>query len=131
MKKHQALLFDLDGVLTDTAKYHYIAWKALADELGINFTPEDNERLKGVSRMRSLEIVLEIGGVNLSPEEKEAACERKNALYVEYIRRMDKDELFPGVREFISDARAKGYRISLGSASKNSMLILSRLEIVD
>ena len=84
----KALLFDLDGVIVDTAKYHYIAWKELAEELGISFTLEDNERLKGVSRMRSFEIILEIGQKTMSQEEKEKYCTQKNERYLEYIRKM-------------------------------------------
>src|SRR5215475_85664 len=79
-------IFDLDGVLVDTAKYHYLAWKRLAGELHIDFTSEDNERLKGVSRLRSLEIILELGGKTLADEDKAKAAERKNGWYLEYIR---------------------------------------------
>jgi len=129
--KYKGLLFDLDGVLVDTAKYHYLAWKQMAEKLGIAFTEQDNERLKGVSRMRSFEIILEIGGVEMTQEEKARCCREKNDVYVEFIRNMPKEELFPGVREFLEDARGKGYRIALGSASKNSGMILSRLEITD
>ncbi len=127
--KHNALIFDLDGVLVDTAKYHYLAWKSLADTLNIPFTLQDNERLKGVSRRRSLEIFLEIGGVAKSEAEQEALCAEKNELYLTYIRRMGADEVFPGVREFLLDARERGYRIALGSASKNAPLIMERLEL--
>ncbi|MCD8321323.1 MAG: beta-phosphoglucomutase [Oscillospiraceae bacterium] len=127
--KHNALIFDLDGVLVDTAKYHYLAWKSLADTLNIPFTLQDNERLKGVSRRRSLEIILEIGGVAKSEAEQEALCAEKNELYLTYIRRMGAEEVFPGVREFLLDARERGYRIALGSASKNAPLILERLEL--
>ena len=126
---YKGLIFDLDGVLVDTAKYHYLAWKSLAEELGIEFTLKDNERLKGVSRMASFEIILEIGNRTMSQEEKEACCAKKNALYVSYIKKLTKDELLPGVDEFVSDAKAKGYKIALGSASKNSMLILEGLGI--
>ncbi len=130
-KEWKGLLFDLDGVLVDTAKYHYLAWKELADRLGIVFTKEDNERLKGVSRMASFEIILEIGGRTMSQTEKEACCAEKNARYVEYITHLREDELFPGVREFLEDARRKGYQTALGSASKNSMTILNGLHITD
>lgn len=126
---YKGLLFDLDGVIVDTAKYHFLAWKQLADELGINFTIEDNERLKGVSRMASFEIILEIGGRTMTQEEKEANCAKKNAIYVDYIKKLDKSEILPGVETFLTDARAKGYKTALGSASKNSRLILERLEI--
>lgn len=126
-----ALLFDLDGVLVDTAKYHYIAWKALAEELGIPFTLKDNERLKGVSRQRSLDIVLEICGVDKTPEEREALCTEKNERYLSYIRKMEPEEILPGVRDFLTEARRQGYKIALGSASKNARLILDRLELTD
>lgn len=122
-------LFDLDGVLVDTAKYHYFAWKRLADELGIPFDEQDNERLKGVSRMASLEIILELGHREMSQDEKEACCTRKNQWYVEYISRLKKEELLPGVEEFLRAAREAGIGIALGSASKNSPLILERLGI--
>lgn len=123
----EACLFDLDGVVVDTAKYHFIAWKALAEELGFEFTLEDNERLKGVSRMRSLEILLEIGGLQFPEQEKMAMAERKNALYVSYIEKMTPDETLPGVREFLQELRASGIKIALGSASKNAPMILERI----
>lgn len=129
MNQFKGLLFDLDGVIVDTAKYHYLAWKALADELGIPFTEQDNERLKGVSRMASFEIILEIGGRAMSEEEKETSCSKKNARYVSYIEQLTEDEILPGVREFLTGARKEGYKIALGSASKNSPLILDRLGI--
>lgn len=131
MKKLTGLIFDLDGVLVDTAKYHYIAWKEIADYLGIVFTEQENESLKGVSRSRSLEIVLELGNVIKNDIEKERLCEEKNQIYIKYINKLRKEELFPGVREFIEDAREQGYLIALGSASKNSRLILERLDISD
>lgn len=125
----KGLLFDLDGVLADTAKYHFLAWQEIAGELGIEFTKEDNERLKGVSRERSFEIVLEVGNKTMAKEEQKEYCERKNERYLSYIQKMEADEILPGVREFLEDARKKGYLISLGSASKNSALILDRLGI--
>lgn len=127
--EYKGLLFDLDGVLADTAKYHYLAWKKIAGELGIDFTKEDNERLKGVSRERSFEIILEIGNVNMAKEQQKIYCERKNKAYLEYIEKMRADEILPGVREFLEDCRRKGHLIALGSASKNSALILDRLSI--
>jgi len=128
-KEIKGLLFDLDGVIVDTAKYHYLAWKKLADDMGIPFTTGDNERLKGVSRKRSLEIILEIGNLSLSEEEKEKNCEKKNALYLTYIKQLTEEEVLPGVRKFLTEARAKGYKIALGSASRNAVLILNRLGI--
>lgn len=127
---HKGLLFDLDGVIVDTAKYHYLAWKELAHELQIEFTHEDNERLKGVSRNRSFEIILEIGGLSMPVEDQEEYCSRKNAVYLEYIDKLTKDEILPGVVDFLLDAKSKGYKIALGSASKNSVFILERLEII-
>lgn len=124
-------LFDLDGVIVDTAKYHFLAWKSLADELDIPFTEQDNERLKGVSRMASLEIILEIGNRTMTEDEKQALCQRKNDWYVEYIKKLEKGELLPGVENFLKQARAAGIKIALGSASKNSPLILDRLGITE
>ncbi len=131
MSTYKGLLFDLDGVIVDTAKYHFMAWKSLADELGIPFTKEDNERLKGVSRMASFDIILEIGKKTMSREEKEACCAKKNEIYVEFIKKLREDEILPGVREFLTDARNRGYKTALGSASKNSPMILEGLGITD
>ncbi len=131
MEVVKGLLFDLDGVIVDTAKYHYLAWKELADKLNLPFTEKDNERLKGVSRMKSFEIILEIGGLELSGEEKEKYCTVKNEIYLEYIHQLKQEEVLPGVNEFLTDAREKGYRIALGSASKNAGVILSRLNLTE
>lgn len=125
MSTLSACLFDLDGVLVDTAKYHYIAWKRLAGELGFEFTEHDNERLKGVSRMASLDILLEVGGITLDEDAKLALAEKKNAWYVEYISNMDESEILPGAREFIQALKDRGIKVALGSASKNAMLILN------
>src|SRR5690554_7912060 len=89
----KACLFDLDGVIVDTAKYHYIAWKKLAKELGFDFSETDNERLKGVSRMASLDILLEIGGISITPAEKERLAHQKNEHYVSFITQMQADEV--------------------------------------
>lgn len=125
----EACIFDLDGVVVDTAKYHFIAWRALAEELGFEFTPKDNERLKGVSRMQSLEILLEIGGLSFPEKEKLAMAERKNALYVSYIEKMTPDEILPGARQFLQELKASGIRTALGSASKNAPMILERIQL--
>jgi beta-phosphoglucomutase len=124
-------IFDLDGVLVDTAKYHYLAWKNLAEELGFEFTLQQNEALKGVSRMRSLELLLGFGGLSdrFSQEEKEGMAEKKNKLYVEKIMHLEKKELFAGVLDFFEYLKKKDIKIALGSASKNAPLILERLEI--
>lgn len=128
----RAALFDLDGVIVDTAKYHYLAWRRLAAELGFEFTEADNERLKGVSRMRSLDILLETGGFGpqaFPTAQKEEMAERKNEWYVEYIGRMTPTEILPGALNFLSEVRADGVRTALGSASRNTGIILSRLGI--
>jgi beta-phosphoglucomutase len=129
MNKIKACLFDLDGVVVDTAKYHYLAWNRLANSLGFNFTEKDNERLKGVSRMRSLEILLSVGKVNPSEKEKLKMAKEKNDWYVEYISKLDESEILPGVKEFLIELRQNGIKIALGSASKNSMIILNNLNL--
>ena len=121
----KACLFDLDGVLVDTAKYHYIAWREVANQLGFEFTEKDNERLKGVSRQASLNILLEIGGITLTEEEKLGLAEQKNLRYLEYISKMDSSEILPGAREFLEECRSHGLKTALGSASKNAMTILA------
>jgi beta-phosphoglucomutase len=129
MRNVKACLFDLDGVIVDTAKYHYIAWKELANEMGFDFTPEDNERLKGVSRMTSLDILLSIGGVEKSEEEKLALATKKNENYLTYILKMGPEEILPGTTEFLEQLKKSGIKIALGSASKNAMTILERLKL--
>lgn len=125
MSEVKACLFDLDGVLVDTARYHYIAWKELAGELGFVFTEHDNERLKGVSRAASLNILLEIGGIELAEDEKVRLAEQKNNRYVEYIAKMDSSEILPGALDFLKECREHGIKVALGSASKNAMTILN------
>lgn len=124
-------IFDLDGVIVDTAKYHYLAWSRLAKELGFTFTPGQNERLKGVSRMKSLDILLEIGGLNFSESEKERLAAQKNQWYVEYILQMTPDEILPGAREFLQDLKLNHIKIALGSASKNAVTILEHIQLKD
>jgi beta-phosphoglucomutase len=125
----KACIFDLDGVIVDTAKYHYLAWKKLAVMLNIHFTEKDNERLKGVSRMASLDIILEIGRITIDGKEKDKYAALKNKWYLDYIRRMTPDEILPGSLEFISELKNAGIKVALGSASKNTPLILERLGI--
>jgi beta-phosphoglucomutase len=125
----RAAIFDLDGVIVDTAKYHYLAWKKLAHELGFEFSQKDNEKLKGVSRTRSLEILLEIGGLNPDQSARECMAARKNDWYVDYISHMDSSEILPGAAEYLRAIRKIGIKTALGSASKNAPLILERLNI--
>lgn len=123
----KGVVFDLDGVIVDTAKYHYLAWRKLAESLGFVFTEKDNERLKGVSRMASLNILLEIGRLQLDEEEKEKLAQKKNEWYVQYLENISEADILPGATEILAQLRAKGIKIALGSASKNAKLILNKL----
>ncbi|MCB2360062.1 beta-phosphoglucomutase [Clostridium estertheticum] len=131
MRNIKAIIFDLDGVLVATAKYHYLAWKRLAKELNIEFSIEDNERLKGVSRMNSLDIILDIGGLTLDNDAKIKLADKKNIWYVEYISKLTPADILPGVIDFLKSIKINGLKIALGSASRNSMLILKNLKLTD
>ena len=125
----RGLIFDLDGVLVNTNPLHARAWQELAEELGIPFTPADHEAFLGISRAQCLEILLKKGNRSLSESEKERLCTRKNDRYREMIGTLTPAALLPGVPEFLRAARAEGYRIGLGSVSKNAGFLLQRLEI--
>src|SRR5882672_8088869 len=125
----KACIFDLDGVIVDTAKYHYLAWKRLAAELGINLTEEVNERLKGVSRMESLSIILGMKGLVLSTSERESLADKKNKWFIEYIHAMTAEEIFPGVKELLKQIRSQNIKIGLASSSKNAIAVLELLGI--
>lgn len=129
--KFDAYIFDLDGVIVDTAKYHFLAWNRLAKDLGFDFTEEHNERLKGVSRVRSLEILLEIGGLTLSDEKKLEYAAKKNEWYLEFIHQMTKEEILPGTIQLFEELKKENKKISLASASKNAPLILEKLGLID
>ncbi|EOD01543.1 beta-phosphoglucomutase [Caldisalinibacter kiritimatiensis] len=131
MANIKACLFDLDGVIVNTAKYHYLAWKRLANELGFEFSEEDNERLKGVSRMESLEILLEIGNKEVDENTKLKLAEKKNGWYREYITKMDESEILPGVKDFIKTLKENGIKVAIGSSSKNTMTILESINMVN
>ncbi len=124
-------IFDLDGVIVDTAKYHYIAWKKLAYSFGYELTEAQNENLKGVSRAQSLDSILEWAGVSKTEEEKAVLAAAKNHDYVASIAQVDKVEALPGVVDFIHELKAKNIKIAIGSASKNAKLILERIGIID
>lgn len=126
----KAFIFDLDGVIVDTAKYHFLAWQKLAQELGIEFTPEHNEQLKGVSRVRSLELILALGNRDATSAEKEQWLHQKNKDYLMYIENMDASEILPGVVATLEYIKAKGQLIALGSASKNARPILEKVNIM-
>ncbi len=130
MKKEIGFIFDLDGVIVDTAKYHYLAWRNLAISLGFDFTEEQNEQLKGVSRVKSLEILLNIGKVKLSEEKKEALLIEKNNEYLEYVNKMTSDEILPGVSQLLTFLENNNIKFVLGSASKNAPLILEKVGLI-
>jgi len=126
--KHQAVIFDLDGVICHTDHYHYLAWKALADKLGIDFDETINNRLRGVSRMESLEIILErYSGEPLSPARKIELATQKNDLYRELLAQMSPSDLDPAVRATLDQLRAMGLKLAIGSSSKNAPFILDRI----
>ena len=129
----RAAIFDLDGVLVDTAKYHYLAWRALAHDLGFDFPAKANEHLKGVSRMRSLEILLEVGNLSgrFSAAEMATLAARKNDSYVALIQGIPASEILPGAIECLEGFRKAGVRTALGSASLNAGLIIARLGFAD
>ena len=117
--------------MVDTARYHYIAWNKIAEELGFYFSEQDNERLKGVSRMESLDILLEIGKIKMDSSQKAVLAEKKNDLYVSYIRLMTPAEILPGVIQFLDELHNNNLLIALGSASKNAMFILDKIGLAD
>lgn len=123
----KAIIFDLDGVICSTDEYHYKAWKKLADELGIFFDREINNRLRGVSRMESLNIILENGRKQYSDLEKIALAERKNQVYKELLKQMSTADLSVEVWETLQELRKKGYKLAVGSSSKNAKFILKQL----
>lgn len=132
-KELKAFIFDLDGVITDTAEYHYLAWKQLSSELGIEFTRADNERLKGISRMESLEIILEIGNKQSSytVEEKEKLAAQKNEHYMELIKQITPNDILPGIKQLLLDIKAAGYKLGLASVSKNAPAVMNSLQLSD
>lgn len=126
----KAFIFDLDGVIVDTAKYHYLAWQKIANALNIDFTHEHNELLKGVSRVRSLDIILELGKVQASQEDKDKWLIQKNEDYLTYLVDMDESEILPGVMPVLQFLKEKKQAIALGSASKNARPILEKTGII-
>ena len=126
-----AVIFDLDGVITDTAEYHYIAWKNLANKLGIDFDRAFNENLKGISRMGSLELILEKGNMTerFSKEEKNALAKEKNEAYLTLIQGITPKDILPGILDFMHELKEQGIKTAIASASKNAQVIVEKLEI--
>jgi len=129
--KIEGLLFDMDGVICDSAKYHYLGWRKLANNLGFDFSNAQNEELKGLSRRSSINALLKIGNLSFSEEKIEEFMALKNQWYLELIQNMNEEDLLPGALEFIRDAKNKGYKVALGSSSKNAAAILKYLNIED
>ena len=124
-------IFDLDGVLVDTAKYHFQAWRGLAGQLGFELPDQVNEWLKGVSRQQSLEIVLQYGQVTCDESRKQELARQKNDWYVQSLKQLDSTAILPGVKEYLRWLRTRNVRIALGSASSNARMILERTGLVD
>ena len=131
MAEIRACIFDLDGVIVDTASHHFVAWRQLADELGVPFSEEDNEALKGVSRVDSLEYILNKGGLVLDEATKVRLMDRKNAHYLELAGQTSPEDSLPGVVSLINELKASGIKVALGSSSKNAEMILRRLKLTD
>ena len=129
MAKIKTCIFDLDGVICDTAKFHYLAWKRLAESIGFDLTSEHDEHMKGIGRMQSLELILGWAKVQLSQTEKELLCDKKNTWFVEYIQTITPSDILPGVEDFLKELKAKEYKIALGSASRNAPVILEKLGV--
>jgi beta-phosphoglucomutase len=126
---YKAFIFDLDGVLVSTETNHYLAWKAIADELGVPFSEHENESLKGVSRIESLKIILSLGNVELSSQAFDELLIKKNNIYLASIESLDQSNLLLGVKQLLVDAKAAGIKLALGSSSKNARFILDKLTI--
>lgn len=131
MAEIRACIFDLDGVIVDTASHHFVAWRQLADELGVPFSEEDNEALKGVSRVDSLEYILNKGGLVLDAATKVRLMDRKNAHYLELAGQTTPEDALPGVVKLIDELKASDMKVALGSSSKNAEMILTRLTLID
>lgn len=131
MKNKTAFIFDLDGVIVDTAKFHFQAWQTLANKIGINFTEKENEQLKGVSRVKSLEKILNWGNKTISDDDFQKLMAQKNEDYLSQVNQMTKDDILPGVVDFLKQLKAKNHPIALGSASKNSKTILKAVDLTD
>ena len=127
----KGFIFDLDGVIVDTAKYHFLAWKKLANSIGVDFSEEQNEQLKGVSRVKSLEKILAWGNKSISEDEFMELMALKNEDYLNYINHMDEEEILPDVNKILDYLIQQKQPIALGSASKNAKAVIQKLGIED
>lgn len=127
----QAFIFDLDGVITDTAEYHYQAWKALANEMGWKFDREVNEDLRGVSRIDSIRLILDHNDLKLDEDELNRLAGKKNEMYVESLKNITPEDYLPGARRLLTTLKEKGFKVGLGSASKNAPTVLEKLQASD
>ncbi len=131
MEKNKGVIFDLDGVIVDTAKFHFLAWRKLANDLGFDFTKAQNEQLKGVSRVESLKKILEWGELELSKTEFKRQMALKNENYLSYVAKMEEDEILPGVQKLIDYLIENNIPFALGSASKNARVILKKINLLE
>ena len=129
MPQLEALIFDLDGVITDTAHFHFIAWRKIANDLGFDLSEADNEKIKGLSRMDSLIRVLEIGGISFEEAKLVELATAKNEHYQTFIREMTPEDILPGMADFLEQGKAAGLKLAVGSSSKNAPIILEQLEL--
>ena len=129
--RKKGFIFDLDGVIVDTAKYHYLAWKKLANSIGVDFTEKQNEQLKGVSRVKSLEKILAWGNIELTKDQFKELMAKKNEDYLSYIAKMDENEILPDVKKILGYLIKHKQPIALGSASKNAVEILKKVNLYD
>ena len=130
-KPNRAFIFDLDGVITETSEYHYMAWKTVCKKIGYNLTRKKNEELKGVNRKKCLDMIMEWGNIRLSKKEIESLLETKNNIYKDYIKDLNENDVCEGVLNFINDAIKNNIKIALYSASRNAKRILCQLKIID
>ena len=131
MTELKGFIFDLDGVITDTAEYHYLGWKKLADEEGMEFDREFNEKFRGVSRMECLDLLLEANGREVTPEERKELADRKNNYYQEYLESISSENLLEGIEEILQRVKEAGYKMAIASASKNTKIVVDKLNIED
>ncbi|SRR6056297_531376 len=127
--KIKAFILDLDGVITDTAEFHFKAWKKMADEEGIPFEREDNEKLRGVSRRKSMELILD--GREMAEDKIQKLMDRKNRYYNDFLENLTEDDLLPGARDLIDEIIRRGYKIAVASSSRNAKTVIKNLGIMD